>query len=865
MRPRLHVLSLSLACALALSSAAHAVPVSFRTDCDDANTLYVSSTDTATGTFISGHSWTRQGSFDLTAGAPTYLHVWGQENSGGEWMSAYFAAPSGYVFEETGGRFLTTTTDATKQAGRALWSASLTTDWEDPAYVPWDPATSPYPPASRGNADANVYPPGAQRIWCQTGGDNQDVYFSTKATLALAPTVEPAGSPLTGVDTSVEGMSTHVVHTTGNLSTLAAGDTALGLRPGDSNHYASQVLTIDRGHIDTAGHFGGEAGVLAPDERSNGALAEHYAATLAGYVYAPSDGYTRTFAVGADDGYRLRVGDTVVAEWPFGGGVPNPHDTVAVRFPTAGYWPVELTWFQGTSGVGLEFSSREGEWTASDWNTTDFAIVGTDPAFPIYARPDGVPAPGEVGAESVGAPLGARPAVGGDGLRVQMAFKGSSFADVNDAAAWLTENPTAGIIAPWQQIDFYDPQNGSTGEFPYNHPFPGSNPSADDNYIAARISGVIDIPSAGDYTFAVGSDDGFRLRVGDRVIGTYTAGRGDPGGRANFCHAHFDQPGLYPVELVWNENTGGASVEFSYGPFTGLVTNSVNPNTAGLDADFGGSAYSLEAVGRMAPVGHHLEGAVLAHLPATGQDINPESWTLDLRHVGGQGLLGEYYSRNGETFGTLRGSRIDLAPGHGSPAETEFYFPTDYANGPWGSLYNDFIVRWTGFIEIPEDGLYHFRMDSDDRSWIYIDTDGDGTLEAAPGNNAWTVHWNDLDLAAGLHAVEFRALEFGGGENSRLQWDTPWGGWQTVPATQFSHDSEWWETIASGTSLLGSYTDDAILYRFPHHTADYTVRLHSETAGQWASEQFTFTAVPEPTSLALLGLGALALLRRRKK
>ena len=38
--------------------------------------------------------------------------------------------------------------------------------------------------------------------------------------------------------------------------------------------------------------------------------------------------------------------------------------------------------------------------------------------------------------------------------------------------------------------------------------------------------------------------------------------------------------------------------------------------------------------------------------------------------------------------------------------------------------------------------------------------------KGAPGNEAWTVNWNDVFLAEGLHAIEARAREFGGGAAS---------------------------------------------------------------------------------------------------
>jgi len=172
--------------------------------------------------------------------------------------------------------------------------------------------------------------------------------------------------------------------------------------------------------------------------------------------------------------------------------------------------------------------------------------------------------------------------------------------------------------------------------------------------------------------------------------------------------------------------------------------------------------------------------------------------------IGGNGLIGWYHDRSGDDFGALRGWRNDLTTGTGSPAESEFYFPDNYAYGPWGNLENNFKVRWVGTIDIPATGNYNFRMDTDDRSAIFIDVDGDGVVDPAPGSNwAWTVTWNNVNLSAGAHKVEFWALEYGGGEWSRLQWQKPGDpGLSTVPADVFS-----WEyqlPVGVGANTPGS-------------------------------------------------------------
>jgi len=92
-------------------------------------------------------------------------------------------------------------------------------------------------------------------------------------------------------------------------------------------------------------------------------------------------------------------------------------------------------------------------------------------------------------------------------------------------------------------------------------------------------------------------------------------------------------------------------------------------------------------------------------------------------------------------------------------------------------------------------------MDTDDFSAIFIDVDGDGIVDPAPGSNwAWTVNWNNVPLTAGPHKVEFWAQENGGGEWSRLQWQKPGdGGLSTVPANVFT----WEYTTGVGANSPG--------------------------------------------------------------
>lgn len=99
------------------------------------------------------------------------------------------------------------------------------------------------------------------------------------------------------------------------------------------------------------------------------------------------------------------------------------------------------------------------------------------------------------------------------------------------------------------------------------------------------FQGFIAISNPTTYTFTVGSDDGFRLKIGGETVTEFVNSR--PFGFSS-GDASFSQPGLYPVEIFYWANAGGQSgLQFeatvfggpSYGnsgvPGSGIVPTSV--------------------------------------------------------------------------------------------------------------------------------------------------------------------------------------------------------------------------------------------------------------------------------------------------
>jgi hypothetical protein len=103
--------------------------------------------------------------------------------------------------------------------------------------------------------------------------------------------------------------------------------------------------------------------------------------------------------------------------------------------------------------------------------------------------------------------------------------------------------------------------NGGGGHYDADRPFPTQSIGDDINDFIVRATSVITIPSAGNWTFGVNSDDGFRLRLrreGTEYMFEY------PSPRPPFDTLQwFNLPaaGEYELEMVMFERAGGASVE----------------------------------------------------------------------------------------------------------------------------------------------------------------------------------------------------------------------------------------------------------------------------------------------------------------
>jgi hypothetical protein len=181
---------------------------------------------------------------------------------------------------------------------------------------------------------------------------------------------------------------------------------------------------------------------------------------------------------------------------------------------------------------------------------------------------------------------------------------------------------------------------GDAGNFAGDRPYPGTSIGVDANHFVIRAVATILIPEAGYWTFAVNSDDGFRLTISDvntvSVTNSSTLAGSNSisfyGGRGpadTMGVYHFDQPGYYSLELVQFEGEGGSSVELfaAQGSFS-----SFNPSDFALVGN--------TAAGGLATSGYG--GGLRTDVSAAMYGVNSSIWLRMPFEVGADVDLAEF-------------------------------------------------------------------------------------------------------------------------------------------------------------------------------------------------------------------------------
>jgi alpha-L-arabinofuranosidase len=105
---------------------------------------------------------------------------------------------------------------------------------------------------------------------------------------------------------------------------------------------------------------------------------------------------------------------------------------------------------------------------------------------------------------------------------------------------------------------------------------------------------------------------------------------------------------------------------------------------------------------------------------------------------------------------------------------------------PEESPSENFALKYSGYIKIPQDGFYMFYSKSDDGTKLYIDDKltvlNDGRHAAIEGNGF-------ASLTAGFHKIEVEFFQAGGGMEIELSFEGPNMKKQEIPASMLYHEN----------------------------------------------------------------------------
>ena len=122
----------------------------------------------------------------------------------------------------------------------------------------------------------------------------------------------------------------------------------------------------------------------------------------------------------------------------------------------------------------------------------------------------------------------------------------------------------------------------------------------------------------------------------------------------------------------------------------------------------------------------------------------------------------------------------------------------------WMPLGRDelYSVLWTGFLNVPDTGMYQFRTTSDDGVQVLL---GGSKVIDFPDLQHYGTHTGSTSLSAGLIPIEVRFYENAGYDGIRLEWMKPGDNdWTIVPGDVLSvPEPETYAMLLAGLGVMG--------------------------------------------------------------
>lgn len=468
-----------------------------------------------------------------------------------------------------------------------------------------------------------------------------------------------------------------------------------------------------------------------------------------------------TFAARVDDYFALRVSapatvrgrvwgvtaqghidssDSQTAYWDVG----TSDDRVAINFPTAGTYDLDVLNAEGTGGSSFELFYAKGVFFA-DADTNTWRLIG-DTAALTPVLPATIAKGPDFGNRAWGIHTVHNTGLQLDGMAEALTALQAAAGDHTTATAAV--------------LNFIDPEApGVGGIFAGDLAVPGDTADQNDDDFALHARGKLQVTTAGIYTFAVKNSDGFALRIKGQAWLTNLTGAAsggvDPADPTTFV--------LPSGTAVLTDRTSRASVNLAAGTYEVdfvtfdraadfhaevYVARGQNAGTAEY-ATLGTAAAVSSTAGGGAAItlndGWRLVGYTPAGLATLGMNedstLGPVGWKveqtapqagkppLDKTGQNDWGISGvaldaaDAWFANATSVVTLQGvDQINYNdPGFGGTG----IFPNDQpnptntpANNATNADDNYYATRMTGILVVPKTGLYAIGFNSDDGEYF---------------------------------------------------------------------------------------------------------------------------------------------------
>jgi hypothetical protein len=210
-------------------------------------------------------------------------------------------------------------------------------------------------------------------------------------------------------------------------------------------------------------------------------------------------------------------------------------------------------------------------------------------------------------------------------------FKSNALVEDLGAAEEVIQTPSLQASVAAENVVVID-YLGTTanGHYPINRPFPGTSAGQDVDDFVILATARVTIPTAGNWTFGVMSDDGFglELRRGNQTFAMSFPNPRSPGDSLNTFN--ITDPGEYDLRLVYYERGGNSGLELWAAPGAFSAWNSTHFRLVG-DTTSGGLA-ARAALASTSPE-PSLSGFIQTDLEAQMKNTHPSAYVRIPFHV----------------------------------------------------------------------------------------------------------------------------------------------------------------------------------------------------------------------------------------